>query len=107
MNAPFGMDARMVRKRSWLAGEVGNKNRRDVPSFMGSILLYPRHRCKDTGSADPSIWAIPSGDRRQHAERPAPLTLDLGLGHDANRPTHLRHHTVGTVPPSIRYSVPV
>src|SRR5882724_2475030 len=36
MNAPFGIDARRLRNRSWLAGEVGNRKRTDVPSFMSS-----------------------------------------------------------------------
>src|SRR5712664_3333494 len=36
MNAPFGIDARRLRKRSWVAGEVGNRKRTDVPSFMWS-----------------------------------------------------------------------
>jgi hypothetical protein len=34
MNAPFGIDASKLRNRSWVAGEVGNKKRSDVPSFM-------------------------------------------------------------------------
>src|SRR5438105_7135381 len=38
MNAPFGIDARRLRNRSWVAGEVGNRKRTDVPSFMGSTL---------------------------------------------------------------------
>src|SRR5947207_15132205 len=38
MNAPFGIDARRLRNRSWVAGEVGNRKRTDVPSFMWSTL---------------------------------------------------------------------
>src|SRR5262245_38929707 len=34
MNAPFGIDARRLRKRSCVAGDVGNTKRTDVPSFM-------------------------------------------------------------------------
>src|SRR5262245_38073495 len=34
MNAPRGMAASRLRKRSWVAGDVGNRKRTDVPSFM-------------------------------------------------------------------------
>src|SRR5262245_12792216 len=46
MNAPFGIDARRLLKRSWVAGDVGNRKRTDVPSFMRSISV-PRGEAQD------------------------------------------------------------
>src|SRR5229473_3276057 len=85
MNAPFGIDARRPRNRSWVAGEVGKRKRTDVPSLMTPQLTpldagpfradSPRHarrrrRALRRGRAAARAGAWRPRRRHRAAERP-------------------------------------
>src|SRR5262245_4076441 len=62
MNAPFGLDARRLRKRSCGGGDGGNTKRTDVPRFMAAPTGYA-WRCRQ-------IWmpaSEPKGEAHDHA----------------------------------------